>query len=257
MSISGNPTGQQEHTTLSCEMCASLLGLLALGALPEEEARRVKFHVSLCEQCRAELRRYEPVVEVLLYQVPLVRAPDRVRRRVAAIPETAGPAQRRRPVAPRWLWAWAVAATLALMIVGGWHVALLGQQRALRAQMSAQQDLVRLLLTPGARAVTLEPDGPAREVRAVLYYLDDRTGVLVVEGLSPLAQDQAYQLWLIRPDGRRDNGGVFRVEAAGTLTLHRVEPPSPWHRYAGVGVTVEPATGSPGPTGPRVLHGRL
>ncbi|MDQ7028742.1 MAG: anti-sigma factor [Ardenticatenia bacterium] len=92
----------------------------------------------------------------------------------------------------------------------------------------------------------------------MLYYLDnDRTGVLVVNGLAPLAQDQAYQLWLIRPDGRRDNGGVFRVERPGELTLHRVVSPAPWTLYTGVGVTVEPATGSPGPTGPRVLHGGL
>jgi anti-sigma-K factor RskA len=70
-----------------------------------------------------------------------------------------------------------------------------------------------------------------------------------VDHLEPLGPDQQYQLWLIK-DGRI-SGGVFDVgdDGYGSLT---VRAPDPLDSYT-FGVTVEPAGGSPGPTGPRVL----
>ncbi|MDQ7028741.1 MAG: anti-sigma factor [Ardenticatenia bacterium] len=128
----------------------SLLGLLALGALPDEEARCVKFHVALCERCRAELARYEPLVEALLYQIPLVRAPERVRHRVATIPDLSPPSgQARQPprrLSPRWFHVWAVAATFLLIVLGAWQVTSLGRQQELERQLVVYQEVVRLLV---------------------------------------------------------------------------------------------------------------
>jgi anti-sigma-K factor RskA len=77
-----------------------------------------------------------------------------------------------------------------------------------------------------------------------------RIGTLIADHLEPLSPDQQYQLWLIE-NGDRLDGGVFDVgdDGYGSLT---VRAPEPLDSYA-FGVTIEPAGGSPGPTGPRVL----
>lgn len=254
-------TNQHRAQMLSCEECAALLPLFAVGALTEEESQAVEHHLETCAACRAEADQYAPVVEALLYQVPLVRAPDSVRRKVARIPErvkSPQPAPRPKRQVRRLSWRemWAVAATFAILLLAASNVYLFTRWQVAQRQLDAQQEIIRLLTSPELHAVPLQPDEPARNARAVLYYLDEQTGLLIVEGLPPLDPERAYQLWLIRPDGQRDNGGVFRP-ADNQPIVHTIVTPAPWHVYTGVGVTIEPATGSPGPTGPRVLHGGL
>jgi hypothetical protein len=76
--------------------------------------------------------------------------------------------------------------------------------------------------------------------------------VLIVQDLPPLQQGRAYQLWLGWGDRQRDNGGVFRVDEQGFGML-RVTTPQPFTAYQRVGITEEPAGGSPGPTSARVI----
>jgi hypothetical protein len=49
---------------------------------------------------------------------------------------------------------------------------------------------------------------------------------------------------------------LFTVDASGR-GVWVVRSPRPWKEYQAVGATVEPAGGSPGPTSPRVIGGRL
>jgi anti-sigma-K factor RskA len=79
---------------------------------------------------------------------------------------------------------------------------------------------------------------------------------LSVAGLPALPPDQQYQLWFIQPDQMRVSGGVFRVTAAGTAVVD-ILLPADYRTYQRVGITVEPAGGSPTPTGPNVLMGNL
>jgi anti-sigma-K factor RskA len=80
-------------------------------------------------------------------------------------------------------------------------------------------------------------------------------GTLVVDRLPTLPADRQYQLWLVK-DGKRDSGGVFSVDDAGYASLW-VWSPSPLQNYTSFGITIEPAGGSPGPTGQKVLGGKL
>jgi anti-sigma-K factor RskA len=91
---------------------------------------------------------------------------------------------------------------------------------------------------------------PGASARLVPSF-DGRHGRLYVQGLPQLTSERQYQLWLIK-DGARVNGGVFSVGPTGEGVLY-VDAPVPLATYTGFGVTVEPAGGSPGPTGPRVL----
>jgi anti-sigma-K factor RskA len=71
-----------------------------------------------------------------------------------------------------------------------------------------------------------------------------------------LPENQTYQLWLIPADGDGAPlpSGLLAVQQAGvdsvTITL-----PDDATNYAAVGVSIEPAGGSPSPTGPIVLVG--
>ena len=84
---------------------------------------------------------------------------------------------------------------------------------------------------------------------------DGEHGTLVVDGLPPLDASQQYQLWLIQ-DGQRTSGGIFSVDGEGYGSLW-ITSPKPLISYQAVGITVEPAGGSPAPTGERVLGGEL
>jgi anti-sigma-K factor RskA len=89
----------------------------------------------------------------------------------------------------------------------------------------------------------------------VIISADGDNGALVVDGLPPLGESQQYQLWLIR-DGQRTSGAVFSTDEhsyGGT----RIRAPRSLLDYSAVGITIEPAGGSPQPTGMQVLRGML
>ena len=73
--------------------------------------------------------------------------------------------------------------------------------------------------------------------------------------LDMLDSASQYQLWLIK-DGNRTSGGVFSVldNSYGVLVVNSSESLSV---YDGFGVTIEPAGGSQGPTGSKVLGGNI
>jgi len=89
----------------------------------------------------------------------------------------------------------------------------------------------------------------------IIVSADGDHGAIVVDGLETLDTAHQYQVWLIR-DGQRTSGGVFSVDEDGYGVLW-VSSPEPLAAYDAVGVTVEPAGGSPAPTGIRVMGGDL
>ena len=84
---------------------------------------------------------------------------------------------------------------------------------------------------------------------------DGSTALLAVLDLPPLPPDKVYQVWLIKGN-QRYSAGVFTVDSTGygqTVII----PVAPLGEYDAIGITVEPAGGSPGPTGTSVLKGDL
>ncbi len=89
----------------------------------------------------------------------------------------------------------------------------------------------------------------------IVVSVDGQHGALVVDRLPVLDEAHEYQLWLIR-DGERDSGAVFSVDEDGYATKY-VSSPEPLDGYTSFGITIEPAGGSPGPTGEKVLGGEF
>ena len=80
--------------------------------------------------------------------------------------------------------------------------------------------------------------------------------MLIVQDLPPLPQDRTYQLWLGWGDRQRDNGGCF-ASMSRALVWYASPRHRPFTAYQRVGITEEPAGGSPGPTSPRVIGATL
>ncbi|ABS05221.1 anti-sigma factor [Kineococcus radiotolerans] len=106
------------------------------------------------------------------------------------------------------------------------------------AQEAARQEVADLLAAPGARVstVTASDGGTATLVRA-----DGRLGVLTT-GLPAAGAGRDYQLWLASGEAV-SSAGMLGVGAGGTAaTVVEVGDSD------GVGISVEPAGGSPQPT---------
>jgi anti-sigma-K factor RskA len=85
----------------------------------------------------------------------------------------------------------------------------------------------------------------------IIISADGRNGALVLDRLPQLDPAQQYQLWLVR-DGQRTSGAVLSVDQSGYGGT-RVVAPEPLFSYSSAEVTIEPAGGSPTPTGDPIL----
>jgi anti-sigma-K factor RskA len=227
-----------------------LLAAFALGILEQEELRSVQGHLRVCPSCRASLERYEEVTGMLGLSALEAEPPEGLQERILE-----GLGQRpRRPrkrvprfwTVPRLAPAWAAAGALVLAILIGFNALLWRQVRRLEARTERLR----------SQLVALEATESAPQARGLMIIdAGQQTATLVVEGLPALDPDRRYQLWLIR-DGQRTSGGLFSVSPGGVGVLV-VTAPQPLGNYQAFGVTVEPAGGSPGPIGPRVLGGRI
>jgi anti-sigma-K factor RskA len=227
-----------------------LLPAYSLGALDEPDATRVERHLATCAACQADLEQYHRVAGRIALAAPLVSPSPQLHQRLLAriaaeSPAAAAPVGQSlwqrlvdfsRWIAPVWT-------PLSLLLIAGMLVANLWLWRSLPpAPALAAVPLTGTDTAPQAYGfITAAPGSPA--------------GTLVAQGLPPLDPARQYQLWLIR-DGQRTSGGLFSVspEGAGILSI---QAPQPLLSYDAFGITVEPAGGSPGPTGDRVLRGEL
>jgi anti-sigma-K factor RskA len=230
-----------------------LLPGYALGCLDASEERQVAEHLESCEHCRAELQRYNWVVaELPMALETSAPSPELKGRILSRARQSDQPAQ---PTPSAWdrFWgslqrsapAWGLAGLALVLILALSNILL--WQRLERVESGGQETLRTVAL-----AATDYSPGATGEL---VISRDGEYGVLVVDGLPALAQDRQYQLWLIQ-DGRRTSGGVFTVNPEGYGVLY-ISSPNPLASYQAVGVTIEPAGGSPGPTGEKVLGGDL
>jgi len=229
-----------------------LLPDYALGNLDANEASLVEEHLLSCWICRGESDSFQAVAEQLSFTAPAAIPSSDLKQRLLervqpARPRANVPAQpSRRPWLERLLPVWSLASLFLIIVLAGFNLLLWQRLRQLELITAAG----------GMRAVPLSaPDTASRATGFVLISANGGNGALIVDGLPPLDESQQYQLWLIR-DGQKTSGAVFSTDQAsygGT----RIRAPGSLLEYSAVDVTIEPAGGSPGPTGIRVLGGPL
>jgi anti-sigma-K factor RskA len=224
----------------------------ALGALDETEAKDVRFHLAGCLICRTELQSYEGVAWQLALAGPDTAGPPpelkgRLLERVGRLQRAAND----RPASASRGWlrlrpVWGVAA--ALLILSLTLVNFLLWQRVNNQEV--------LTGPQGIRAITLYGTEAAPQAGGfIIMGGDGQNGVLVVDEMPQLEPEWEYQLWLIR-EAESVSGAVFAVDETGYRGV-RIESPESLHLYSAVRVTIEPAAGSPQPTGEAVMTGLL
>lgn len=220
-----------------------------LGALDEPEAAEVRRHLSRCRRCLHEAEELQEVSGLLALAAPEIAPPPELKTKLMArvigefgeeeAPLGASLLDRISSMVRRSALAWT---PISLLLIIGLLIGnLLLWQRLTTGQEVSRTETVRMVgtdVSPGASGL-LAIGG------------EDVAGKLVVEGLAPLSEDQQYQLWLIQ-DGQRDSGAVFSVDAQGRAFVD-IDAPQGLANYSDFGITIEPAGGSPGPTGPKVL----
>lgn len=240
----------QEHVN-------DLIPAYALDILDEGEMMQVSEHLADCPACREELRSYQAVTDQLALAAPMAEPPpalkqklmDQVQRRMQAVEparleQTPSFWQRLVSIFGRTAPAWGLA-SLALVLALAASNLLLWRQMG---QITASQPEMRVIKLTSANTGT-----PANGL--IVISTDGNHGTLVVDDLPTLPETEEYQLWLVR-DGKRASGGTFSVSKDGYGSLW-VHSPEPLASYTSFGITVEPAGGSPGPTGSKVLGGDL
>lgn len=243
--------------TLSTHI-SDLIPAYALGSLDPDEAAEVQAHLATCESCRAELRAYEDVMADLALSVPQVAPPPELKRQILTAVASPAPALSLATSPESWwrrllaglrtpAYAFAAVAAVVVLALLVSNITLLTRVRTLETEVAMSGPL---------QTITLNASDVTPDARAILVLSEDgKRGALIVDDLPPLDDTHEYQLWLITPDGKRDSGAVFSVDAGGYASI-MVSNPMPLKDYVAFGVTIEPAGGSPGPTGPNVLKGK-
>lgn len=255
------------------------LDLYALGALDGDDKKTLEAHVRSCPACAQQLAEARQQTALLgLAAAPVAPRPavkaalmDRViaegaaKKRQAAVPAPQNKVKKA-SWGLRFSLSFAMAAVilgLAAFFLGKEYFEQRQQIRHLQAQLDkAQAQAARdaeamhayadVVGAPDTVSVTLQQQagGPSGQAH-VLY--NARMGLAVYSGLmSPAPADKSYQLWLVPAIGAPvDAGLVAASQQSGPVVAHFQVGLS----AAAFAVTLEPAGGSPQPTGPKVLVG--
>lgn len=238
-----------------------LAAAYALDALDPEERRRFEAHYPTCEICSDEVHEHRETAALLTAPTSTSPTPELRERVLAEIART-------RQIAPqvpdrvvdladqRWSrtgvsWPSAVlgaAAALLIAVVG--VVALRGGPAEV-----PDTDLVALLSAPDATVSALAggdagSDAAGSGMVSVVWSLERGTVAVVGDGLAAPDVDETYALWALDEDGNAAPSLLFDTDGDGTVTVvGDLAVASGDGGPSGWGVTIEPAGGSPQPTG--------
>jgi anti-sigma-K factor RskA len=245
----------------------NLSGAFALDAVSPEERAAVEKALASSESLRAEAGELADTAAALADAVQPVqpsaglkdaifaqldatpqlpreeRAPDAVVEPSAA-PDPAGPAQER--ARTRWFRRPAVLVTAvaaaAALVVGGITVPLL-----INGTTQQQDPFAAIASASDAQTVTtaVANGGTA----TVVWSGELGRAAIELEGATPLDESSDYELWFMGDDGTR-SAGLVQVDATGDA---RQELAGEMGAGDIIGLTVEPAGGSPQPTGDPIL----
>jgi anti-sigma-K factor RskA len=226
----------------------------ALGALDAEETAALEAHLRTCATCRDELAAYRATSDHLLLGLPPQMPSKALRRRLQGQLPSA-----RKLYRPRLSWSLGrVAAGIAILALLALNAFFIFQVRALQSQQARLMDQIEngqmalvMLSYPHSQSF------PINEANVTGSFLIDKeynNAVLILRGLPPLANDQTYQVWLIAPNGERTSAGLIRPQTNVPFISEPIYSTQDLANYVSVGMTIEPAGGSDGPTGMQIFE---
>jgi len=247
-----------------------LSGSYVLDALSEPERDSFERHLQHCPLCEDEVRGLREAA-ARLGLAKTLDPPPQMRPRVLAVayrtrqlpppageqvglerrgvrvtwlfrPRSARRHAQRRPRLPRLAAALAAASLVVVVALGITQVMTRHQSDGAATASAA---ISRVVTAPDARTQTMRTS--AGGTVTVVVSAGQQAAVVSATGMRSLPPAQTYQLWVIGPDGARSAGLLSRTGRAGPVLASGVEPGDR------IGITVEPATGTSGPTATPVI----
>jgi hypothetical protein len=227
----------------------TLTGAYALDAVTDLERAAFTRHLAQCPTCAREVAEFRETAAKLgmaVYAPPGTELRSRVLAEIAntrQTPPTVTEPRRRQPWRRRTVIAVAAIAAAAALLVGGIGIGALRSDPAPTTQIAGPA----LQYAPDASVVRAAGgDGGSL---AVDFSRQRGEAVITAQDLPPLAAGHAYQVWLIGDRGAQ-SAGLLQT-ASGTVAA-----PLPID-VDRIGITAEPAAGSPQPTTAAVIRVRL
>ncbi|MBV9093504.1 MAG: anti-sigma factor [Streptosporangiaceae bacterium] len=239
-----------------------LTGSYALDAVPWPEREEFERHLRHCPACEAEVRGMRETA-ARLATVAVMAPPRRMEQRVLAatyrtrqLPPLARGRQSRRysgaataRTAAGWLsrdsrhrvrqLVMAAAAVIVAAAIGlGINQAV--TQHQLRSSREAGTAITHVITAPDARSHTAGTK--AGGAVTVVVSFRQRAAVVATTRIGPLPAGRVYQVWVMTPSGARSAGLFSHAGRNGPLLASGVTPGDK------IGITVEPAGGTPRPT---------
>jgi len=247
----GDRQAQSVHT---------LAGAYAMDAVSHAERARFERHLSGCDACRQEVRGLREATAAL-GAAAAVRPPDALRERVlraagrtrqvppavSEVPVRRDRDRRRLGLRPRMAMAVGGAAAAVGVAVAAGVVTYDMQNRLDQAQ---GRDLTVAAVLTASDARMMSARVSTGGTATVVMSHREHALVFTAAHLSSLPVAERYELWLIGPAGARPAG---MISASGRGRM--VGPMVVSGLSAGdqIGITVEPASGSPRPTSPPLV----
>lgn len=280
-----------QPTPMTHDEAVDLAPLYVLGALDDADMAAVREHLATCPESHAAFEELGGVVPYLLEDpaTELVEPPaalgDRIMaaaaadlaERTAAQPGSPALAERTTPAAepaapipfpsadertagadrtrsrPGPLtWIAAIAAVLAIAVLGAWNLRLQGQVNDLEQQATAAEQyreavtaVLDIAAQPGSQTALLVPQesGGPRGIAAVA---SDGSVQLAMQDLAPTSGSQVYETWAILPGSNPVPLGSFTVDASGATSFTSKQGPTA--PGMAVAVSREPRAGATTPT---------
>lgn len=257
---------------LTCDDVRDLAAGFVLDALTPAEMEAVRAHLVACDDAHAEVAELAGALPILAESVPVVEPSAGLKDRImaAAAEDLASPVDPGRPSEPipfptatttpvpapsRWSSGsrlMRVAAVVAIVLMGGWNLILVGELQASRTYELAMAAVLDAAAEPGASTAVLTPEsGSGPTGLAAISASGDVT--LAMRELAPTDGSEVYEAWVIGGDGTPVPIGSFVVGSAGTAFLDVDGTPA--GDGAVLALTLEPAPGATTPTLPIVSMG--
>jgi anti-sigma-K factor RskA len=238
----------------------TLAGAYAMDAVPEPDRSRFERHLARCESCRQEVRGLREATAALA-GATAVQPPAALRD---AVLHAAGQTRQMPPAVPPEPVAWAAAGHRRRP---GWRprlaVALAGALTAVavaaglvtygmqgRLDQAQHRDHMVATVLSASDATMVSSHVSTGGTATVVMSHHERALVFTAADLHVLPAGESYELWLIGPGGTRPAG---MIDASGHGKMVGPMVVSGLAAGDSVGMTVEPAGGSPRPTSPPLV----
>ena len=246
---------------MSREDVLQLIPAYVLDALDENERHQVEVLLTVDSEAQAILQQYRQIEAVLpltvIHRQPSPDLKEKLLQRLhqndeapyepdnlTALPEKPKRTPPRRPLIV------SIAAMLVLAVIG---LAFLYSNISQR--MSPQAIFYELYQQQDADRIVVEAGEDSPSDGELIISADGKRAAIRVRELPEIDADQGFQLWLVDENDVVD-GGVYQL--ADNYTLYIIVPnEQPIYNYLRMGISIEPASGSPlgnRPTGDNVFR---